>query len=369
MHTLSVCMIVKNEEEVLARCLAAAGRFADEIVVVDTGSEDGTKEIARQFTEKVYDFAWQDDFAQARNFAFAQGTSDYLMWLDADDVVSPENIERIRDLKRTMDGAVDLVMMQYQVAFDEAGSPTFSYERERIVKRGAGFAWQGAVHEVIVPAGHILHTDIAIEHRKQKPGDPDRNLRIYQAMIDRGETLEPRAQYYYARELYYHAAYRQAAGVLEAFLAEGRGWVENNISACQDLSLCYSQLGREDKALQALLQSFVYDAPRAEACCELGRLFYQKRMFETAAFWYKTALTRPMDLTRGFVQPDCYGYIPYIQLCLCCDAMGQWETAAEYNEKAAAYKPDDASVAYNRAYFAQKRAESAMAQRGAKESV
>ena len=77
----------------------------------------------------------------------------------------------------------------------------------------------------------------------------------------------------------------------------------------------------------------------------------------------------PMDLTRGFVQPDCYGYIPYIQLCLCYDAMGQWEKAAAYNEKAAAYKPDDASVAYNRAYFAQKRAENAMAQRSAKESV
>ena len=188
-------------------------------------------------------------------------------------------------------------------------------------------------------------------------------------MVDRGEALEPRAQYYYARELYYHAAYQQAADVFEAFLAEGRGWVENNIGACQDLSLCYHQLGKDEKALQALLRSFVYDAPRAETCCELGHLFYQRRMFETAAFWYQTALARPMDLTRGFVQPDCYGYIPYIQLCLCYDAMGQWEKAAAYNEKAAAYKPDDASVAYNRAYFAQKRAENALAQRSAKESV
>ena len=169
MHTLSVCMIVKNEEEVLARCLASAVQFADEVVVVDTGSVDKTKRIARQYTEKVYDFAWQDDFAKARNFAFSKGTCDYLMWLDADDVITPENIERLRELKRTMDGAVDLVMMQYRVAFDAAGNPTFAYERERIVKRGAGFAWQGAVHEVIAPAGLILHTDIAIEHRKQHP--------------------------------------------------------------------------------------------------------------------------------------------------------------------------------------------------------
>lgn len=90
MHTLSVCMIVKNEEEVLSRCLASAVQFSDEVVVVDTGSVDKTKEIARQYTEKVYDFAWQDDFAQARNFAFSKGTCDYLMWLDADDVVTPE---------------------------------------------------------------------------------------------------------------------------------------------------------------------------------------------------------------------------------------------------------------------------------------
>ena len=228
MHTLSVCMIVKNEEEVLSRCLASAVQFADEVVVVDTGSVDKTKEIARQYTEKVYDFAWQDDFAQARNFAFSKGTCDYLMWLDADDVVTPENIERIRELKRTMDGAVDLVMMQYRVAFDAAGQPTFAYERERIVKRGAGFVWEGAVHEVIAPAGRILHSDIAIEHRKEKPGDLDRNLRIYQAMVDRGEALEPRAQYYYARELYYHAACQPSRpDVFEAFFRQrraGAGW-------------------------------------------------------------------------------------------------------------------------------------------------
>lgn len=64
MHTLSVCMIVKNEEEVLSRCLASAVQFADEVVVVDTGSVDKTKEIARQYTEKVYDFA-AGCFAQA----------------------------------------------------------------------------------------------------------------------------------------------------------------------------------------------------------------------------------------------------------------------------------------------------------------
>ncbi len=356
-HTLSVCLIVKDEEAVLARCLRCASQFADEIVVVDTGSTDDTKQIAYSFTENVYEFSWQDNFADARNFAFSKGTCDYLMWLDADDVITEENIQKILLLKQTMSPTVDLVMMQYQVAFDEQDVPVFSYERERMVKRGVGFFWQGAVHEAIVPAGEILHSDIAIEHRKQGPGDPDRNLRIYQAMLSRGESLEPRAQYYYARELYYHAQYKQAIDVFQAFLKQGKGWIENNINACQDLALCYQKLDQPEQAIQALLQSFVYDAPRAETCCELGHCFYQKRMFDTAVFWYQTALSRPLDLSRGFVQPDCYGFIPNLQLCLCYDAMGQWEKAAEYNERAAEYKPEHPAIAYNRGYFAQRRAE------------
>lgn len=357
MHTLSVCMIVKDEEEVLPRCLQAARRFADEIVVVDTGSTDNTMDIARQWADKVYTLEWRDDFAAARNFAFSKGTGEYLMWLDADDVVTEENAEKIMELKRSMESTVDMVMMAYQVAFDEHGMPTFTYERERMVRRAAGFFWQGAVHEAITPGGNILHADIAIEHRKQKPGDADRNLLIYEKMLERGETLEPRAQYYYARELYYHARYEEAIERFTGFLDQGQGWVENNISACQDMALCYQSLGNVDKALLSLLRSFAYDAPRAETCCEIGHCFYQKRQFEVAIYWYETAASRPMAQSMGFVQPDCYGYIPYLQLCLCYDALGQWQTAAAYNEKAGACKPDDRAVLYNRRYFAQKRAE------------
>ena len=84
MITLSLCMIVKNEEDVLGRCLSCMDGIADEIVIVDTGSTDRTREIALQFTSKVYDFPWRDDFAAARNFAFSKATMDYTLWLDAD---------------------------------------------------------------------------------------------------------------------------------------------------------------------------------------------------------------------------------------------------------------------------------------------
>ena len=91
MITISLCMIVKNEEDVLARCLDCAINFADEIIIVDTGSTDRTKEIAALYTEQVYDFEWIDDFAAARNFAFSKATMEYCMWLDADDIIRFED--------------------------------------------------------------------------------------------------------------------------------------------------------------------------------------------------------------------------------------------------------------------------------------
>ena len=72
MAGISLCMIVKNEEKVLGRCLESAKRLADEIVIVDTGSEDRTREIARQYTSRVYEIPWRDDFSQARNFSFSR---------------------------------------------------------------------------------------------------------------------------------------------------------------------------------------------------------------------------------------------------------------------------------------------------------
>ena len=87
MASVSLCMIVKNEEDVLERGLKSAAGLVDEIIVVDTGSTDRTREIAAQFTDLIFDFPWRDDFAAARNESFSHASMDYCMWLDADDVL------------------------------------------------------------------------------------------------------------------------------------------------------------------------------------------------------------------------------------------------------------------------------------------
>lgn len=339
MITISVCMIVKNEEDVLARCLDCVKQFADEIILVDTGSSDKTKEIAQRYTNCIYDYSWCDDFASARNFSFSKATKDYCMWIDADDIVTDENIEKIKQLKKHLDPNISIVMMKYHSAYDEQGVPTFSYYRERLMKREARYQWEGVIHEVIALRGRILYQDIAISHKKLKQGDRNRNLRIFEAMLHKGRTLSPRETFYYARELYDHERYDDAVRVFRKFLDDKEGWIENNIDACEMMGYCYYHLHDEDHALLSFFQSFLYDQPRGELCCDIGKHFFDRMEYKQAAYWYEQARACTRDDTSGaFVRKDCYDYIPCIQLCVCYYRLGDEEKAKRYNELAGTYK-------------------------------
>ena len=353
MPSISLCMIVRNEEDVLARCLTSVADLVDEIILVDTGSSDRTKEIAARYTDRIFDFPWMDDFAAARNHAFLQATGDYCLWLDADDLLEEADRAAFRTLRQTLSADVDVVMMRYNVAFDGEGRPTFSYYRERLIRNLHKPVWVGAVHEVVPPFGNILYTEIAVTHRKLHPSDPDRNLRIFRTMLQKGIPLDPRQQFYYGRELFYHRQLAEAAAVFERFLDEGKGWVENVIEACRFLSQCYAGLGRERETIGALLASLAFDAPRAEVCCDIGRYFLDRERYAEAAFWYETALSRPRnDRSGGFVLPDCYDYLPAIQLAVVYDRMGDYRRANAYNEQAGRVKPGSPAYRYNRDYFA-----------------
>ena len=352
MVTISLCMIVRNEEAVLERCLHSVCNAVDEIILVDTGSEDRTKEIARSYTDRIYDFAWSDDFAAARNFSFSKATMDYCMWMDADDVLLEADTKALLELKETLDPSVQVVMLPYHIAFDAQGKPTFSYYRERLIRNGQGMRWEGAVHEVITPVQPIAYGKASVTHQKIGPGDPDRNLRIYEKQLALGKILSPREQFYYGRELYAHGKFQEAAEIFQNFLDGGRGWIENSIDACRQLAYCQYALGNEKDALCSLLRSLELDAPRAEVCCDIGKHFLDRGQYQQAIFWYETAAGRTRDDQSGaFVQPDCYDYIPYLQLCVCYDRLGEFDIANQYNDMAWRCKPESEACRNNHIYF------------------
>ena len=352
MPTISLCMIVKNEEKHIARCLDSVAELVEEIIIIDTGSDDRTVEIASQYTPNVYSYPWRDDFSDARNYSFSKASMDYCMWMDADDILEETERDGFLQLKQTLPPDTDMVMMKYNTAFDEAGRPSFSYYRERWIRNMAGHCWVGAVHEVIPPKGKMIYTDIGISHRKEGTGDPDRNLRIYRKMIAEGKSLEPRQQYYYGRELYYHKQYEEAVSVFKQFLLAEEGWIENKIEACSVCASCYYHLAQAQDALFMLLRSMSFDLPRAELCCEIGKHFLEHRNYDNAIFWYKVALDLPKrEHSGGFVQPDCHDYVPLLQLCVCYDRLGDRQKAIEYNERAGACKPYSQAYLYNKQYF------------------
>jgi glycosyltransferase involved in cell wall biosynthesis len=351
MITVSLCLIVKNEQDTLERCLASTLDLVDEIIIVDTGSTDNTKLIARKYTDSIYDFEWIHDFSAARNYSFSKATKDYILWLDADDVFREKDRLKLRALKQSLDTSVDSVTMHYHLAFDDHGNVTSSLRRNRLVKRSCGFRWIGAVHEYLEVSGSILNSDIAVTHSSLHH-DSDRNLQIYERRLAAGETFSPRDLFYFANELLDHRMYERAILFYEQFLGTEQGWVEDNISACGRMADCYHGLGDEQKSLAAALRSFRYDAPRAEFCCRIGYYFLQNNNIQTAIYWYGAAAKAEQSPQHwGFRNLACSTWLPHLQLCVCYDRLGKHQLAYEHNEAARRYRPNDESVLKNKTYL------------------
>lgn len=345
-------MIVRDEQDVIARCLKNAAVLADEIIVVDTGSVDDTRKICENLGARVFDFVWCDDFSKARNFAFDQAAMDYVMWLDADDVLPDSTLKKLLKVKADPHFSANTVMLPYHVAFDDQGRTTFSYLRSRILKRSLNPRFKGAVHEAITPVSPIMTIDAPVLHKKEHANPPKRNLKIIEGLLAKGESLEPRMRYYYARELMFDERPYKAIAEFERFTSESGVWIEDMLDAHRCLAACKRAVGDIKGALSALTAALALSAPRAEICCDIGDLFVEKEEYLTAAFWYEAALICPKHQNMGFTQPQYYGFIPLLQLCICYDRMGLYDKAEGFNEAAAALNPESAAIEYNRKYFA-----------------
>lgn len=353
--TCALCMIVKNEEETLLRCLESVKGLFDEIVIVDTGSDDRTKETAHLYTDKVYDFEWCDDFSKARNFAFDMAKTDYAMWLDADDAVDDKNRILLENtLKELDDIRPDMVFMTYNVGFDENGIPAVSFERERIVRLGRGYYFEGAVHEAIPPRGAVIKSPAAISHLGKQRREQGRNLRIFDKLIGSGKTLSPRECYYYARELKWAGRQDESEHFYNLCIDDPAAWKENRISASVELAQMFLSDGKTEDGVKYLLKSLEFGAPRQDMCCHMGGVFMQKNDLEEAKQWYLFAVSVKRESDYGFIHADYKGYIPYIQLAVICDRQGDYKSAMEYNELAGGCKPNGREYLYNKKYFESK---------------
>ncbi len=344
--TISLCMIVKNEENLIGRCLDSVKGIEDEIIIVDTGSKDKTKEIVGKYTDKVYDYEWIDDFSSARNFSFSKATQDYILWLDADDVIKKNEHAKIITLKENLDPSIDAVSMYYDYI-----SPAPIIRRHRLVKRSNNFKWFAAVHEYLQVSGNVVNSDITITHQHMHAFS-DRNIRIYEKLLAKGDHLSPRDRYLYAQELQYHSRHEDAERIYIEFLNANQGEPEDCISVCGKLADHFLASGNTEKHLEYIYKSFNYDTPRAEFCCRLGSHYFKKNQLKQSIFWYKTAteLEKPSNCT-AIIYEDYWTWLPHVYLCECYERLGKNELSFKHHELAAGYAPDPPGFVHNREYF------------------
>lgn len=350
MTTISLCMIVKNESETLKNCLESIKNVVDEIIIVDTGSTDNTLELAKEYTDKIFFFEWIHNFAAARNFSFSKASMDYILWLDADDVLLPENSEKLYHLKHSLSPSVDAVSMQYHCDFDDCGNVALSVRRTRLVKRSMNYQWEGAVHEDLsINSATFYDSDVVVTHRKiQNTSDPDRNLKIYEKLLLSGKEFTLRDTLHYAMELHQHKLYQKATEYYLKLLDMENATGEDFIYVCSKLADCYYQLGDRKNEREFIFRSFDYDAPRPEFCCRLGYAFLEKNQFSQAAFWYNLATQLPLPRNNWGVQNQISStWLPHMQLGLCYYQMGEYEKSYHHNKIALSYRPDDQSITAN----------------------
>lgn len=165
---LSLCMIVRNEEENIERCLKSAKKIVDEIIIIDTGSTDVTKKICFGYTDKIYDFEWNDNFAEARNFSISKASNDWVLILDADEEVIYFNKESIlRFIRNKSNDKIVGRIKRINFMDDNKGLRKYSERVNRMFNKNY-FCYKGTIHEQIdSKSGEDYNTeliDISVEH-------------------------------------------------------------------------------------------------------------------------------------------------------------------------------------------------------------
>jgi glycosyltransferase involved in cell wall biosynthesis len=314
-------MIVKNEENVLARCLDSLLGLTEEIIIVDTGSTDNTKEIARQYTDYVYDFSWCEDFAAARNFSFSKATMEYIYSADADEFIDEENRDRFAVLKQAMLPEIEIVQMQYITPDKYNTVQNAARElRPKLFRRLRTFTWINPVHETVRLDPVVYDSDIEIQHLPEELHGK-RDFSIFRRAFAKNGSLPSNITTMYAKELLKCGSPEDIADAAPFF--EGLYQVEPSEESICVLARYYRLVGDSDQFFSIALKNVSHEG-YSEVCCELGWYYYEHENYEEAALWFFNAAFS----ARPVLDVETSGPIPLNALADC------YEKRADAKERA-----------------------------------
>lgn len=343
--TISLCLIAKNEEHWIAQCINSVRPLVAEIILVDTGSTDGTVKIAQKFGAKVYERPWDDDFSAPRNMSLAQASSDWILVLDADEAIDSREHARLRQLTFEPRNAYLLTQRHYTndaraSGFVPAKQEFLQWEQDfggyfetscvRFFPNHQGIEYRYRIHELVEPSilekKHLSLVDsgIRIHHYGHTRSASQRGEKrfLYSTLGERKLVEQPRDWKGY----YELGVEEQANGRFEASIEAFLKSIELNGGqplSWMNLGHALGQLGKFEEAEKALLTALELKPKACEVHCNLGVVYLRTRRYEQAVVCFLAAI----GLNHEYVNAHC-------NLGEALHLMGKYDEACQVFRKA-----------------------------------
>jgi tetratricopeptide (TPR) repeat protein len=348
MSSIAVNIICKNEEHCIKDCLESIKNLCDEIVITDTGSSDSTIEICRKYTDRIFHKEWTDDFSETRNFVKSKTESEWILLLDADEIIIPDDIIQIKKLTQTDTDAYIFTTKNFsnnssaakwrlnsnsdEIKFSRQSAGWFPSDKIRFFKNKKEYVFRYRIHELIEPSirennGNIQYSQIPIYHygylfmeqnislKKQKLEMYDRlgelKLKEYADMksvyelakqkfhnqdLSKSENLFMRciSSNYRSSDCYSElsAIYVQKKNYEQAlnFAEKSLELKNSNLSALNNLSVIYSFMNKKELAVETLLKIISIDPSHTNAYFNLAAIYEETGDTDSAIRYYKKTL-------------------------------------------------------------------------------
>lgn len=341
MLPISVCMIVKNEEKRLERCLKSLIPYGFEIVIIDTGSTDRTKEIALEYTSCLYDFPWTDDFSKARNFSLQKASHDWIFMMDSDEWITSIDIEELTYFRKHLSHAVGSVTRQNITGTPDTPAWTID-QTERFFNRKR-YHYTGRIHEQLTPKfdksfeSFLLNTIIGhdgyLMSEKQRQEKSQRNISLLKKELEENPD-QPYLMFQLGKGYDIINDYHSSSIYYEKALFHD---LDFSLAYVQALILAYGEallaLQQYKKALS--LQKYMdVLSDSADYFYLMGNIYLKNERYEDALNNFERAVTFKTANKIG-----TNSFLSYYEIGRLLSMISEWQTARKYFELCGNYKP------------------------------
>jgi len=323
--------VISNQPFELNRLLeSCTGNLFDERIIVCAMNQESEeiKEICKKHNAQYFFFKWIKNFSAARNFCLDQTTTEFVMWLDDDDIIKPESYKKLLELKPRLEKEIYLLPYIYSHHADDSIESILP--RERIFKRTPAIRWIGAIHEIL-PACHNFNwtkiDDIPIDHYRRHCADVDRNLEILESEYNKNPT-DPRTQFYYSRDLIGNGV-EKGIPIMQDYVKSGLGALDDRVAACITLAKHY--FDTEQKTAELYLNQAMSLVPGYAEIHYLLGMMYKKTNVDKAILHFEKATQCGINQTLFTQVASYYSFLPNSELSVLYFAKGEFKKALQAN--------------------------------------